>query len=147
MTKNTGPAWNTKYGPRRVRHDPPTLSEAIAAARDIADEREAQVEIAASLMGVSREQVAAELAKLAPQPKVSSTLAFTTTRTGIQRAVVVERKPSRRIVTADRSAVLRSLNSSPLEFTPRRYRGSACVPAASPGTRVACARHRMTAIR
>jgi hypothetical protein len=112
MTKNTGPAWNTKYGPRRVRHDPPTLSEAIAAARDIADEREAQVEIAASLMGVSREQVAAELAKLAPQPKVSSTLAFTTTRTGIQRAVVVERKPSRRIVTADRSAVLRSLNSS-----------------------------------
>ena len=112
MTKNTGPAWNTKYGPRRVRHDPPTLSEAIAAARDIADEREAQVEIAASLMGVSREQVAAELAKLAPQPKVSSTLAFTTTRTGIQRAVVVERKPSRRIVTADRSAVLRSLYSS-----------------------------------
>jgi hypothetical protein len=112
MTKNTGPAWNTKYGPRRVRHDPPTLSEAIAAARDIADEREAQVEIAASLMGVSQEQVAAELAKLAPQPKVSSTLAFTTTRTGMQRAVVVERKPSRRIVTADRSAVLRSLNSS-----------------------------------
>ena len=112
MTKNTGPAWNTKYGPRRVRHDPPTLAEAIVAARDIADEREAQVEIAASLMGVSREQVAAELAKLAPQPKVLSTLAFTTTRTGIQRAVVVERKPSRRIVSADRPALARVLNSS-----------------------------------
>ena len=112
MTKNTGPAWNTKYGPRRVRHDPPTLAEAIAAARDIADEREAQVEIAASLMGMSREQVAAELAKLAPQPKVASTLAFTTTRTGMQRAVVVERKPSRRIVGVDRAAVARSLNAS-----------------------------------
>jgi hypothetical protein len=111
MTK-TGPAWNTKYGPRRVRHDPPTLAEAIAAARDIADEREAQVEIAASLMGMSREQVAAELAKLAPQPKVASTLAFTTTRTGMQRAVVVERKPSRRIVGVDRAAVARSLNAS-----------------------------------
>ena len=110
MTKNTGPAWNTKYGPRRVRHDPPTLAEAIVAARDIADEREAQVEIAASLMGVSREQVATELAKLAPQPKVASTLAFTTTRTGIQRAVVVERKPSRRIASADRPALLRALN-------------------------------------
>jgi hypothetical protein len=112
MSKNSGPAWNTKYGPRRVRHDPPTLAEAIAAARDIADEREAQVEIAASLMGVSQEQVAAELAKLAPQPKVASTLAFTTTRTGIQRAVVVERRPSRRIVGVDRAAIARSLNSS-----------------------------------
>jgi hypothetical protein len=112
MTKKTGAAWNTKYGPRRVRHDPPTLAEAIAAARDIADEREAQVEIAASLMGVPREQVAAELVKLAPQPKVASTLAFTTTRTGIQRAVVVERKPSRRIVSADRPALTRSFGSS-----------------------------------
>ena len=27
--------WNTKYGPRRVRHDPPTLEEAIFAARGI----------------------------------------------------------------------------------------------------------------
>ena len=112
MTKKTGPAWNTKYGPRRVRHDPPTLAEAIAVARDIADEREAQVEIAASLMGVPREQVAAELAKLAQQPKIASTLAFTTTRTGIQRAVVVERKPSRRIVSADRSALARSFGLS-----------------------------------
>jgi hypothetical protein len=97
MSQNNGPAWNTKYGPRRVRHDPPTLAEAIAAAKDIADEREAQIEIAASLMGLPREQVAAELAKLAPQPKVVSSVAFTTTRTGMQRAVVVERKPSRRV--------------------------------------------------
>ena len=57
MSRNTTPAWNTKYGPRRVRHDPPTVAEAIAAAKDIADEREAQIDIAASLMGVPREQV------------------------------------------------------------------------------------------
>jgi hypothetical protein len=111
---NTRPAWNTKYGPRRVRHDPPTIAEAIAAARDIAeDDKDAQVEIAASLMGVSREQVLAELAKLAPQPKVASSVTFTTTRTGMQRAVVVERKPARRIIPpADRMAAIRKLSSS-----------------------------------
>ena len=111
MSRNTTPAWNTKYGPRRVRHDPPTLAEAIAAARDIADEREAQVEIAASLMGMPREQVAAELAKLAPQPRVASSLAFTTTRSGVERAVVVERKPSRRVIGVP-AAPLRKFNSS-----------------------------------
>jgi len=112
MSRNTTPAWNTKYGPRRVRHDPPTIAEAIAAARDISDDRDAQVEIAASLMGVTPEQVAVELSKLAPQPKVSSSVAFTTTRTGMQRAVVVERKPTRRIVpSADRIAAIRKLSS------------------------------------
>jgi len=42
--------WNTKYGPRRVRFDPPTLNEAIAAARGLTDELQLQAEIAASLM-------------------------------------------------------------------------------------------------
>jgi hypothetical protein len=108
MSDNPSPAWNTKYGPRRVRHDPPTLGEAIAAARDLTDQPDQQAEIAASLMGVPREQVAAELAKVAPQPKVTSTVAFTTTRTGVQRAVVVERKTSRRVG----SGLPRKLNSA-----------------------------------
>ena len=42
--------WDTKYGKRRVRHDPPTLEEAIAAARDLTDDLEQQAEIAAGLM-------------------------------------------------------------------------------------------------
>ena len=42
--------WKTKYGSRRVRHDPPTLEEAIFAARGITDEIEGQAEIAASLL-------------------------------------------------------------------------------------------------
>lgn len=109
--QNTSPAWKTKYGPRRVRHDPPTVAEALAAARDLTDERDQQVEIAASLMGVSQDQVLAELAKLKPQPKAApSSVAFTTTRTGMQRAVVVERKPSRRIVGA--KPLVRSLTAS-----------------------------------
>lgn len=111
MSRNTTPAWNTKYGPRRVRHDPPTLAEAIAAARDLTDERDEQADIAASLMGVPREQVMAELAKAKPQPKISSSVAFTTTRTGVQRAVVVERKPSRRIV-AGKPITARTLYSA-----------------------------------
>ena len=41
--------WNTKYGTRRVRRDPPTLDEAIFAAVGITDDPEAQAEIAAAL--------------------------------------------------------------------------------------------------
>jgi hypothetical protein len=40
--------WNTKYGPRRVRFDPPTLKEAIFAARGLTDELQQQAEIAAA---------------------------------------------------------------------------------------------------
>ncbi len=108
MTRKTGPAWNTKYGPRRVRHDPPTLAEAIAAARDLTDQPDQQAEIAASLIGLSQDQVKAELAKLAPQPKTSNTIAFTG-RAGVQRAVIVERKPSRRVAPG---SFARKLNSA-----------------------------------
>ena len=55
--------WNTKYGPRRVRRDPPTLDEAIFAAIGITDDQEAQAEIAASLMGLPLEAVQAEVRK------------------------------------------------------------------------------------
>ena len=57
--------WNTKYGPRRVRRDPPTLEEAIFAAVGITDDQEAQAEIAASLMGMPFDTVLAEVKKLA----------------------------------------------------------------------------------
>ena len=39
--------WNTKYGTRRVRHDPPTLDEAIFAAVGITDDQAQQAEGAA----------------------------------------------------------------------------------------------------
>ena len=57
--------WNTKYGTRRVRRDPPTLDEAIFAAIGITDDQEAQAEIAASLMGLPIESVLAEVKKVA----------------------------------------------------------------------------------
>ena len=87
--------WNTKYGPRRVRHDPPTLDEAIFAAVGITDDQEAQAEIAAALMGMPLDTVRAEVKKL------SRTTARSITRViageqGAQRSVVVERRVVRR---------------------------------------------------
>jgi hypothetical protein len=89
--------WKTKYGPRRVRHDPPTLEEAIFAARGLTDDVEAQVEIAAGLMEAEPEAVRAALKKTPAPRKSNATLAFTS-RGGAERSVVVERKPPRRMM-------------------------------------------------
>ena len=88
--------WNTKYGPRRVRHDPPTLDEAIFAARGLTDDVDQQVEIAAGLMEVTADEVRAALKK-SPPPRKQPTVAFTS-RGGTERSVVVERKPTRRVI-------------------------------------------------
>ena len=88
--------WKTKYGPRRVKHDPPTLEEAIVAARGLTDDVDAQVEIAAGLMEAEPDAVRALLKKTPVPRKAAATLAFTS-RGGAERAVVVERKPSRRL--------------------------------------------------
>lgn len=97
MSKNNGKSWNTKYGRRRVRNDAPTLDEAIVAAQGLADDLDAQVEIAASLIGMPRDEVRTALLKAAPLREAPiNSIAFA----GPQdepRAVVVERKPSRRI--------------------------------------------------
>jgi hypothetical protein len=87
-----GEDWNTKYGKRRVRRDPPTLDEAIFAAIGITEDLEAQAEIAAALMGLPIEQVRAEVKKA-----VRPTLGRATTRViageqGAQRSIVVERR-------------------------------------------------------
>ena len=87
--------WKTKYGPRRVRHDPPTLAEAVAAARGLTDDVQQQVEIAASLMDLPPEQVRPEVLKAASPRKDVNTVAFVG-RSGAPRTVVVERVPSRR---------------------------------------------------
>lgn len=100
MSKNNGKTWNTKYGRRRVRNDPPTLEEAIAAAQGLSDDIEAQVEIASSLMGLPHEEVRPALLKAAPLREVpTASIAFAGPEDE-PRAVVVERKPSRRLGAA-----------------------------------------------
>ena len=96
--KTMSTSWNTKYGPRRVRHDPPTLDEAIFAARGLTDDLDQQVEIAAGLMDMPLDEVRAVLVKTPAPRKNTATVAFTG-RAGTHRAVVVERKPTRRLMT------------------------------------------------
>lgn len=87
-------AWNTKYGPRRVRVEPPTLEEAIFAARGLTDDPHQQAEIAASLMDMPLEKVRVAVLK-SSQRKDINRVTYTR-RGGAERAVVVERKVSRR---------------------------------------------------
>ena len=87
--------WNTKYGRRRVRRDPPTLDEAIFAAIGITDDQEAQAEIAASLMGLPIESVQGEVKK-AGRLSVRSSTQVIAGGQGAQRSVVVERRVVRR---------------------------------------------------
>lgn len=104
MSKNNKQASKNKFGPVRVRHEPPTLEEAIVAAQGLTDDLDAQTEIAASLMGLPHDQVRAQLLKTAPLPKeVAQPLTFAGPASA-PRAVVVERKPSRRVPSmADRT--------------------------------------------
>lgn len=87
--------WNTKYGSRRVRHDPPTLEEAIFAAAGITEDLNEQAEIAASLMGMPIETVNAEVKKTSRIQARSATRVIAGEQ-GAQRSVVVERRVVRR---------------------------------------------------
>ncbi len=89
--------WNTKYGTRRVRFDPPTLKEAIVAARGLTSEIHAQAEIAASLMDVPVDAVRAELLKMGPS-RNSAEIVTSSGRERTARAVIVETMPRRRRV-------------------------------------------------
>jgi hypothetical protein len=100
--------WKTKYGPRRVRRDPPTVAEAVAAARGLTDNVQEQIEIAASLMDLPPEQVKPEVLKAATSRKDANTVAFVG-RAGAPRTVVVERVPSRRPLAGKTSTATKGL--------------------------------------
>ena len=87
-----GETWKTKWGPRRVRKDPPTLEEALIAAESLTDDLAQRIEIAASLTGAPIEEVKALAAKQANLARGRSTLVA-----GRNRAVVVEYKRPRTI--------------------------------------------------
>ena len=89
--------WNTKYGRRRVKHEPPTLEEALEAARGLTVDRQEQIEIAASLMDLPVDEVKAKARSLAP-PRLSVGVRVAP-RTG--RQVVVERKAPRRVTARE----------------------------------------------
>jgi hypothetical protein len=88
--------WQTKYGTRRVRRDPPTLEEAIFAAMGITDDQQQQAEIAAALIGLPYEDVLAEVKKTARTTARQATRVIAGEQ-GAQRSVVVERRVVRRV--------------------------------------------------
>jgi hypothetical protein len=90
--------------PVRVKYLPPTIEEAIFAAQGLTDDLEQQAAIAADLMEVPAAEVLAKLQAGAAKrpapgrltlktPQVNQV--FVSRRSGVERAVVVERKPSR----------------------------------------------------
>jgi hypothetical protein len=87
--------WKTKQGLRRVRVEPPTLEEAIFAAQGVTDDPQHQAEFASDLTGMPVEAVLATIQKEAR--KAARTGRVVAVPSGNQRAVVVERKPSRAI--------------------------------------------------
>src|SRR3954470_23918732 len=100
MSKNNNEAWQTKYGPRRVRKETPTLEEASIAAQGLSDDLDEQAYIAASLMGLPSDQVRAELRKTVPLRKAATQSFAFVGSASTPRTVVVERKPTRRVIPA-----------------------------------------------
>ena len=108
MSGNNKKAWKTKYGPRRVRVEAPTLAEAIVAAQGLTEDLAEQAEIAAALMGLRADEVSTELAKLGGSAKTfklksASSVVFAGPAAS-PRSIVVERKPSRAIRPAARAS-------------------------------------------
>jgi hypothetical protein len=86
--------WETKDGRRRVRRDPPTVEEAVLAAQGLTDELAQQVEIVASLMDVSVDEARGAILRMGQRKDVNRLTI--TGRAGAPRAVVVERRVTRR---------------------------------------------------
>jgi len=87
--------WETKYGRRRVRRDPPTLDDAVLAAQGMADDVDGQIEIVMSLMQVTAEAARGAVLRMGQRKDTSR---FTIAgRPGAPRTVVVERRAPRRV--------------------------------------------------
>jgi hypothetical protein len=75
--------------PFKVRHEPPTLEEAIYAAQGVTTDIEQQIELAADLMNMPAVEIRPHALKAAARPPTSNRV-FVPARSGMQRAVVIE---------------------------------------------------------
>ena len=81
---------------RKTRYDPPDLEEAITAAQSLTSQIDAQIEIAARLMGISEDEVRPAVLDARPVPALSrSTSSVVTNR---QRIVTVEHRSRKTMV-------------------------------------------------
>lgn len=106
--------------PIRIKKCPPTIEEAIAAAQGLADEIDAQAEIAAGFMGVPAEDVLPLVVKAAEEAKSVETRVVADRR-GSERAVIVERARTRAPVTVERTrpAVVVERTRPRIQLAPR----------------------------
>jgi hypothetical protein len=88
--------WDTKDGRRRVRRDPPTVEEAVAAAQGLTDELSEQIEIVASLMEMAADEARSAVLRLGQRKDVNRLTIVG--RAGAPRAVVVEHRSPRRVL-------------------------------------------------
>ncbi|HZI75028.1 MAG TPA: hypothetical protein VFD73_13575 [Gemmatimonadales bacterium] len=79
-------------GPPRVRSEPPTIEEAVAAAQDLAADVEQQVAIAAGLMGVPEDQVWSHVLSAVPKRTLSRPARDWAQPTRSPQVVVVRRR-------------------------------------------------------
>jgi len=79
-------------GPPRVRHEPPTIEEAVAAAQDLAADPEQQVAIAAGLMGMPEDQVRSHVLSAPPKRTLSRPARDWAQPTRSPQVVVVRRR-------------------------------------------------------
>ena len=81
--------------PLRVRHEPPTVEEALAAAAALTTDPPQQAAIAAGLMGITVEEVQAHSARAAATRRFALLARRATDGPMRRRPVVVERKVRR----------------------------------------------------
>src|SRR5690349_4055179 len=79
-------------GPPRVRSEPPTIEEAVAAAQDLAADPEQQVTIAAGLIGMPEDQVRSQVLSAAPKRTLSRPARDWAQPTRSPQVVVVRRR-------------------------------------------------------
>ncbi len=91
--------------PIRVRREPPTIVEAVAAAQDLADDVEQQVEIAAGLIGLPTEEIRPHvLASRKPRPqRLPERIMTHASPSRAPRTVVVERRTRPNVVIERRT--------------------------------------------
>jgi hypothetical protein len=108
MRLDVKPTKSKQLPPPRVRREPPTLEEAAFAAVGLTDDLDQQVDIAASLMGVSPDEAKPHVLKVVeangaipPRPTRAAGQVMirdrvvTVERTGVRRVVLPSRTPAR----------------------------------------------------
>ena len=85
----------TFAAPVRVRHEPPTITEAVEAARDLASDLQQQADIVAGLMGITHHEAREHVASHPARGQTTESRPRQATGPGRVPVVVIKRTPLR----------------------------------------------------